>query len=1224
MSVQRRSQFALACAGSGCARLEKPPKPGEGGAFTVCATFRPRHTDDSGLLIRQENGLALGFSDGCIYAEIPGMSRVSSVPLDCHLMENEWNTAAATYSGGTLQLYLNGLPAADNTGGKRDACNWAGADTPWDMGMFRGYLQRVEFYGRGLTEEEMWKAAFIPLPDAALAVDFDSYLPQTSGAQSGAVRLLEGCDTVNLVRALHPGRTGCVLSIAGIPAVSGSFTLLVKCYLRREEHEEQEFLLSAGGQGSSDFMGMALCGDRKTLTFFLAGGQLSAPVQISPDRWTDMAVSVEKDGKAVLYVDGAPVGTGTLPGVELPAGFMLGNAQSAGGTLQNGLAGVIDSAALFSAALDGENLCSCAENGLTGFENSLEALWIFSEEDGTEQKRGGFLAYSGGAAVVECRNTVQDREPPELVYDLPETAKKPDEMSRWEAGMVANAFDAAIQAAGFAGTVSLPLNDSQVQAMAPVMQAIPSQTIYGLEKKRSFDGEDLRDIFHYGMAGGIGGMAAYAMYAASRNGGWRRVNLFRRFCLYFRLSLTVPGFSKSAWAGAAAVAATAYFIKHVRPEPGGERPVKKCSAALESLAFYNDRSAAAGALCMRPEPGKEPILPEWNSDGQNAAVCYYAAGGETAPVLRAVFQVTVPADYSAELTFSAQAVSDQDLLGNAEKTVTVSHTGPVTIDFSLSDHRLKSAAAGLHQVQWDWFCREDDRQCALGTTKHRVHLLYGRPLSPWETEKNSANLPLAPLVELCSSIAGRNCTGSDAQSRFLSQTVDWAHRQSGLQALDWETAPRYTWWDARYIKLSIDLAKLCKALPETERLPVTWQDAACLQMMLARLEGFDQVRLCFLASVSCGLLALRNGTGAGGETLPHAWLSRYALCSLKKDAVPRLYDAFFRPEGMDVPVSGMELCEADQLTECASSGQTYWRDRACLPETYCTPELYTQSLFIGQMPLKTIIVYNGMLESRPERPPFSEKIKSALALPPGPVRCHSISFDYIEGVVMQVLNKMGSELDDEEGIAALEILCNAVTVQCLDDYPNLQTLCSETLDCLSTAKDRAKFGNSLVRALNNVIANLRVGRSDWNSSISNQFDPTSWLHIELGQDGNAYVDSTDGSLDECELLNTEKHFPEGYLPKPVGPGFYLTSPNDSIRLSELLQLKAKPYCILMPSIIGGCALDIVSVSSDATDRRKRLLYSSSNQWNLTDRIQRHAWTAGVYYVKDGSWVRYGL
>ena len=79
MSVQYRSQFALACVEPDCARLECPPQPGGSGDFTVCAAFWPQHTDGSGLLIRQDDGLTLGYSGGNIYMEVPAMFHSFSI-----------------------------------------------------------------------------------------------------------------------------------------------------------------------------------------------------------------------------------------------------------------------------------------------------------------------------------------------------------------------------------------------------------------------------------------------------------------------------------------------------------------------------------------------------------------------------------------------------------------------------------------------------------------------------------------------------------------------------------------------------------------------------------------------------------------------------------------------------------------------------------------------------------------------------------------------------------------------------------------------------------------------------------------------------------------------------------------------------------------------------------------------------------------------------------------
>ena len=388
------------------------------------------------------------------------------------------------------------------------------------------------------------------------------------------------------------------------------------------------------------------------------------------------------------------------------------------------------------------------------------------------------------------------------------------------------------------------------------------------------------------------------------------------------------------------------------------------------------------------------------------------------------------------------------------------------------------------------------------------------------------------------------------------------------------------------------------------------------------MTGVQTCALPILESVSSGLLALRGGTGAGGGTLPHTWLNEYALCSRKGEDVPRLYDTFFRPKDVDAPVSGMELCGAGQLTARAVSGQTYWRDRACLPETYCTPGLYTQNLFIKQKPLKTIFIFGKKLAHKVGRPDFDNSVKEALQLPAQLARCHSISFDFIERTIMDMLNRVGYDLDDDIAIEGLRLLCEAVTVRQLKEYPDFLELCGEGLTCLATLKEQMAFGNNLARALNNVICNLRVGYSDWNASISSCFDPTQWIYIDEASDGNAYVVSSDAALNIFEPLSIEKHFTAKGLPSCSGPGFYLMDPADSIRLSALLELSKAPYNIPPPSIRGGRACMDMPENSEETDLRTPLLYSSSNRWHLTDQIYRYEWGMCVYYAADNEWCLY--
>ena len=69
--------------------------------------------------------------------------------------------------------------------------------------------------------------------------------------------------------------------------------------------------------------------------------------------------------------------------------------------------------------------------------------------------------------------------------------------------MVASVLNAVIQeVTGTTGHLGLPLSDSQVQAMEPVMQAISSQTISNIEKEQSLDGQDIKDMVSLIMAGG--------------------------------------------------------------------------------------------------------------------------------------------------------------------------------------------------------------------------------------------------------------------------------------------------------------------------------------------------------------------------------------------------------------------------------------------------------------------------------------------------------------------------------------------------------------------------------------------------------------------------------------------------------------------------------------------------------------------------------------------------
>ena len=75
---------------------------------------------------------------------------------------------------------------------------------------------------------------------------------------------------------------------------------------------------------------------------------------------------------------------------------------------------------------------------------------------------------------------------------------------------------------------------------------------------------------------------------------------------------------------------------------------------------------------------------------------------------------------------------------------------------------------------------------------------------------------------------------------------------------------------------------------------------------------------------------------------------------------------------------------------------------------------------------------------------------------------------------MDLLNRARCDFEDEVAIEGLKLLCEAVTVQQPEKYSDLLKLCDVGLEWLATLQDREHFGNSVTRALNNVIDNLRI------------------------------------------------------------------------------------------------------------------------------------------------------
>lgn len=1232
MSRQRRSCFALKCAVPDCAETAAPGFPMTAGQpFTLGATFYIERLDCSGTFLRQENAFELGMENRTVYFSSRALGRIESDPLAQSLVENDWNRADVVYDGTNLKLYLQG-----GLTGKRAANKTAPSPTdtlsPWQMGLIDGYLQEVSFYARALTGGEVLKNQFSPVvqtESAELFVDFDAFIPADTGRHKLPVRLTGKCDTVNLVQSLKSARRGCAMPV-GSPDINiggselSAFTLLVKCYPAREKDSGDVCLVANGREGDAQLVELGLCRGQTTPFFRMCGQRFESRLSLAEDSWNDVAVSVS--GSAVkLYVDGQDAGSGTMDRPSCRAGgtaLTFGNILSKDKRFKSGFVGWLDSVVVFAEALSAEKLTGYADIAPFVFDGKLKALWAFYEEDGAELLQSGVLSYTGDAKVTLGENTVLDRTPPPLVFAMPDTQTGLDDIVKWQARTAAEAICESIGAVtGLvpAGGImpSGELNGS-VESMVAGNWNDMTQLV-DMETKQQCSSADIRELFGAVAGGAMAGLAVYAFYCSLQNKGYRRVSFVTRFLRFFAKGYL--GQSGAAQVleivGASAGALTAYLAEHQSPD-AEEGTCSEYAIELKSLSFYNEKSKDAGALRLRPDFDHPPVLPEWNGgSGEKAPALYHSsAGKEKVPVLRAVLHIDPGSGCEPAIRIGATAVTADgysDLLGDLpSKSVTVTAAGDVTVDFELTNSTLRDRPPGEYKIKWNWVHSLDGTDRILGGTEQTVYLLHAAPLPPWTTAKDSAMLPVSGFVRLCASVSTRQNEEQDPERKFCNQFVDWAQRGDRLTAAAWSAAPAYAWWDKYHRKLSLDGKKFASALNGDGKVSGGALDTACLQFLLARLEGFAQLRLCFCKACCRGLkLHLRGGKAPGGGELEPVWMGEYPACCIpKSSSTPDMYDAFLQLKdgaGVYRQVAGIPFCGRDEDGEpVGPADETKYRTMLCREGTFCRIALDSDTLFPGVKPLGTLYPAGPReIKKASGRPDFTPQIKNALKLPSHPVRCHGISFDYIESTIAYIINHcLNMESGGDENCEqALKLLCRAVTGY--DEDPGYGTDGSAHSAFYDASEVYTSLGNDieeltnqcnlLASSLHSILWNLHKGDSDWNSSIQDAFDPLGWIHVIADGAGALHCDCrhTEAICDDPPAV--------AGAPEIIDPGFYLTDADDGKRLSRILDLvaltddewSAPPIC--QSCIRLECDPDPLSIG--VSDSRRRLLSSSVNQWN---------------------------
>jgi len=236
-----------------------------------------------------------------------------------------------------------------------------------------------------------------------------------------------------------------------------------------------------------------------------------------------------------------------------------------------------------------------------------------------------------------------------------------------------------------------------------------------------------------------------------------------------------------------------------------------------------------------------------------------------------------------------------------------------------------------------------------------------------------------------------------------------------------------------------------------------------------------------------------------------------------------------------------------------------------------------------------MIIYgsNGY-ESDGKRPSFSGAVRSFMGNS-GEARCHSLSFKYIENIIIDGLNKS----DFGVIVSLLNVIYdNSYPVEISDLYYTDLMMTNNT-DQLS----RVNIANKMLTIINSAAPNLRPADISWNSSIGAFFDPVSWffhdgndiVSSEMFMDYGAFGDDYSGFHAYCNNY----------------PACYLNDMNDCYMINQIL---GNPVIANYFNIHMKC---------DPANNGTPFIYSSSNWFPIPSFT--NSCSLPVYYWDENGW-----
>lgn len=1246
MSKQRRSFFALKCDSAYCAEVPAIPSLSlcGGDSFTISATFMYPHSADDSIIIQQEGTFCVHVKNSVIYFESRGLGdiQVACARTTPTLSEKEWNRIDITYDGESAKIYVQSLlvTTVAISGNKT-----IDKTTRLKIGAMNGYIQDIAIYSIAIDEAGILQLPFthnVSNDKTQLWIDFNAYEPVDHGVNKFPVQMKGSCNIVNLVYGFEPGLLDFALPFGSgqiNPGALPKMTLFAsvfprelsgKCRLMVQNQlpdDSNTFIFSNGDFGDSQTVALGLDELTNYPFLYLGNTRYDFQIMLNNYEWYQLAATVT-DQRVSLFVDGINAGTSALTKAfkrTLSPELMIGNQQNQG-EMNHGFRGCIDTIAVFDDALTAEDLTVFADIPPYRFEKSLSAMWLFSQQYPSEIVTGRSLTYSSGAKGSTLQeNTVLGSDPPVLDFRMPNVSTEMDEITMWETRVQAETYIQSINALTGLKPVNGFVDDKQTILNGSIANLVCSSvgnnnTLCEICYDGRCSKTDLSSVVLGASVGGFLGAACFSFYTMSQQGGVQGFFCMERFFHILKLSFKVSSWpSIGAAFGAGAAVVTDYIVNNPTPDSG------TCTSSdfkltFKDLAFYSEANKEKGILFGVQRFDETPILPEWTPNQSAPVLCYRNFAPDKTPTVTLTFDCELLCKSPIDITFEAEPITGanlDDTFGALKsESIHVEKSGSYSISIPLSENKLRTAELKEHKIRWQWryYCPDVGTKL-IGKTEHNVHVVDSMPVSPWTLEKGSEFLPLFPAIKLCHEIAAIGSSSSTAEQKFADCYVKWCNNKNRIASQEWSKNEVYTAWgmsENRVLAFRIesflnDIKNQCALIGN--------QDCVSLGLSLSALEGYSNLRILQLVSKSETFdMSFRPVQRIGCQTKDEQVLcgEYYVIGIPRKDKNTSaiIWDPYLKVQDENnnlVMVSGMPFSEATETIDLITGPKAnQYKTLLCVRGCTCGIGMSIAWIRLKELPVEKIVPGEGtILSTVSGRPDFDIKVRTALTLPPYQVRCHVVSYNFIEKTIADAINKYSNA---DEFVNTMRGVWSAVCgkasiINADDDFEIAAYKCIDELKDLMSENPPNKLvisnkANQFVNALNNCQTNLRLGHSDWNSCVQDYYDPFQWEYIYRGfGESDAYLTASNESM-EVKILTGCLHLGA----KVSISGFYLSNPADVNRIKYWKSLQiVKNYTPFKFACINVATPDNKGPwTNNISDTNRRVLCSTANTWNLRD------------------------